>query len=181
MRRPPRKSNGARRRRARPTKRGLLYNKVDLTRQDQSLVYRLREITKLFGRTLTAGPLAQLGITHSQWRCLRALWEQDGVSQRELSQVLDLTSAGIVFAVNLLERDGLAERRHNPHDAREALIFLTRKGRSLRRASLGDIRRLHVRAFSDFSDREILQFSAMIYRLKRDLKQLVAELETERR
>nr|WP_245613173.1 MarR family transcriptional regulator [Skermanella stibiiresistens] len=67
-----------------------------------------------------------------QWFFLRALWDEDGLTQRELSQRVGMMEPTTVTALNSMERRGLVERVRNPHDRRKVNIYLTPKGRGLR-------------------------------------------------
>jgi len=144
----------------------------DLSRQDQSFSFRMREIVKLFVRAHSRA-LKVYGITIGQWQFLRALWEKEGQSQAELSDVLGTTSAATVFSVNLLERDGLAERVPDRTDQRRYLIHLTPRGRHLREALLPDARDLQLAALKDFSSSEIRQLSEFLNRIRTNLQEVV--------
>ena len=71
-------------------------------------------------------------VTPAQWFFLRALWEEEGLSQRELSRRVRTTEPTTVSALRLLERNGLIERVRNAQDRRTINIFLTDKGRALK-------------------------------------------------
>ena len=142
---------------------------LDLTRQDQSVSFRMRELTKWFGR-LIVFDLRPFSITIGQWRFLRMLWERDGVSQQELSDGLGMTSAATVASVNLLERDDLAVRVRHPSDNRRYLIYLTAKGKKLRRQTAPVARTIQIEAFSDFSERESEEFFRLLERMQTNLE-----------
>jgi DNA-binding MarR family transcriptional regulator len=76
-----------------------------------------------------AAGLAPLGLEPRQFGMLVRLAEHDGVSQRELAQVLDLHPTRVVFVVDELEAAGLAERRRSTTDRRSNAISLTAAGR----------------------------------------------------
>ena len=65
-----------------------------------------------------------------------ALWDEDGLNERELSQRVGMMEPTTVTALNSMERRGLVERVRNPHDRRKVNIYLTPKGRSLREVLL---------------------------------------------
>jgi len=152
---------------------------IDLGRHDQGCSYRMREITKLFAQPLQLR-LSKHGVTFGEWRFLRVLWERDGISQSELSDLLGMTSAATVFSVNLLERDGLAQRVPDPGDRRRMLIHLTPKGRALRDRLLPYARHIRVAAFAGFSEREVRQLDLMLARIKSNLGNFIREQEAPR-
>ncbi|POF63924.1 MarR family winged helix-turn-helix transcriptional regulator [Novacetimonas maltaceti] len=53
----------------------------------------------------------------------------DGVSQRDLAQAMNTDSSALVRVLDLLEREGLVERRPDPVDRRVKSLFLTVGGR----------------------------------------------------
>src|SRR5690606_28850663 len=95
----------------------------------------IREVHRLFGRVLQQR-IGQLGLTLGTWYFLRALWEEDGLSQRELSQRIGTMEPTTVSALNSMERLGLVHRERDPNDKRRRRVFLTDYGRSLRGQAL---------------------------------------------
>jgi MarR family transcriptional regulator, organic hydroperoxide resistance regulator len=67
-----------------------------------------------------------------QWFFLRALWDEDGLTQRELSHRVGMMEPTTVTAVNVMESQGLVQRVRNVYDRRKMNIHLTDKGRALR-------------------------------------------------
>ena len=98
---------------------------------DDSVGYVVRDVHRAFSRSLQA-KIAAHGVSMGQWFFLRALWDEDGLTQRELSQRVGMMEPTTVTALNSMERRGLVERVRNPHDRRKVNIYLTPKGRSLR-------------------------------------------------
>ncbi len=90
----------------------------------------LRDAHRAFSRALQSR-IAAHGVTMGQWSFLRALWEEDGLTQRQLSQRVGMMEPTTVTALNGMERSGLVVRVRNPADRRKVNIFLTEKGRSL--------------------------------------------------
>jgi DNA-binding MarR family transcriptional regulator len=144
--------------------------RVGLAPMGSSLSWRIREISKLYTSAFSESVAAR-GLTHGQWRCLRVLWEQDGMSQRSLSEALDMTPAAAVFSVNLLERDGLAQRVGDPSDKRRTFVHLTRKGRRLLERLLPECGDLNVRISAPFTDRELQTLSDLLDKLKLSLEE----------
>jgi len=70
-------------------------------------------------------------ITPEQWGLLNRLWEKDGISQKELSEISIKDQTTITRILDKLERKGLVKRQTSPDDRRSFLIFLTDTGRSL--------------------------------------------------
>ena len=93
--------------------------------------YLLRDTFRAFSKVLAARISAH-GVTIGQWYFLRVLWEEDGLTQRELSQRVGMMEPTTVTALNGMEKRGYVRRVRNTEDRRKVNVFLTRKGRSLR-------------------------------------------------
>ena len=99
-------------------------------RSENSIGYVIRSTHLTFAKYLR-NRLQPHDVTPGQWFFLRALWEEEGLSQRELSRRVRTTEPTTVSALRLLERNGLIRRVRNTRDRRTINIFLTPKGRAL--------------------------------------------------
>lgn len=68
-------------------------------------------------------------ITPQQWAVLNRLWEQDGLSQVEISDMTFKDRPVITRIVDILERKGVVIRRPDAHDRRILRVYLTQKGK----------------------------------------------------
>jgi MarR family transcriptional regulator, transcriptional regulator for hemolysin len=71
------------------------------------------------------------GTTRAQWIVLFRLREQEGLSQVDLADVLELQPISLVRLLDRLVEQGLVERRSDPRDRRANRLFLTAAGRQL--------------------------------------------------
>lgn len=71
------------------------------------------------------------GTTRAQWIVLFRLREQEGLSQVDLAEVLELQPISLVRLLDRLVDHGLLERRPDPRDRRANRLFLTEAGRRL--------------------------------------------------
>jgi DNA-binding MarR family transcriptional regulator len=71
------------------------------------------------------------GTTRAQWIVLFRLREQEGLSQVDLAEMLELQPISLVRLLDRLVQHGLLERRHDPRDRRANRLFLTAAGRQL--------------------------------------------------
>jgi len=82
------------------------------------------------------GPLLEeLGLTYTQYICMMALWEHDGISVRELGDRLFLDSGTLTPLLKKLEARGLVARERSLEDERRLVVRLTDEGRALREAA----------------------------------------------
>lgn len=63
---------------------------------------------------------------------LRALWREDGLTQRELSFIVGTMEPTTLSAIKSMENAGLVERKRNLKDRRKINIFLTARGNELK-------------------------------------------------
>src|SRR6202000_2454744 len=71
------------------------------------------------------------GTTRAQWIVLFRLREQEGLSQVDLADVLELQPISLVRLLDRLVEHDLVERRSDPRDRRANRLFLTPRGRQL--------------------------------------------------
>jgi MarR family transcriptional regulator, transcriptional regulator for hemolysin len=100
---------------------------IDLKRQ---LVAQLVESSRLLRNHIDHRAKAR-GTTRAQWIVLFRLREQEGLSQVDLADVLELQPISLVRLLDRLVEHGLLERRHDPKDRRANRLFLTARGREL--------------------------------------------------
>jgi DNA-binding MarR family transcriptional regulator len=89
----------------------------------------------LLSRLLQGDYLARIaatGIAPAQAFVLAELWQEEPLSQVELSRRLDIGKATVGQTLNRLERSGLIQRRRVSTDRRLMMIYLTERGRALR-------------------------------------------------
>lgn len=75
--------------------------------------------------------LAHYGIPGSCWFVLRALWLQDGISQRELSDCLGLAEPPLLATLRTMEKLDLVTRNRDAVDRRRMRVLLTPRARAL--------------------------------------------------
>jgi DNA-binding MarR family transcriptional regulator len=101
------------------------------------------EFEKSFGRTLGVAHThlfkhlsklmkeQSLPITPEQFGLMTHLWKQDGCSQQDLAVLTNRDRANVTRILDILEREGIVERKDDIEDRRVFKIFLTEKGRDL--------------------------------------------------
>ncbi|HTP78043.1 MAG TPA: MarR family winged helix-turn-helix transcriptional regulator [Rhizomicrobium sp.] len=96
-----------------------------------SIGYLLRIAFRSFSRALERRTLPA-GVTSGQWRFLRVLWAEDGLTQIELSRRVGMREPTTVAAVNGLERAGYVVRRKSATDRRKVHVHLTARAKRLK-------------------------------------------------
>lgn len=87
-------------------------------------------------------PLADLGLTYTQYVALLALWGRDGQSVSELGEALHLDSGTLSPLLTRMAGSGLVERRREGADRRQVTVHLTDRGWELRQEAAALQRRL---------------------------------------
>jgi len=75
-----------------------------------------------------------LGLTRSQWWVLNHLYFNEGISQSELADLLDVEKATLGRLLDRLEAKAWLERRADPHDRRIKRVYLTGEVQDLMRS-----------------------------------------------
>jgi MarR family transcriptional regulator for hemolysin len=97
---------------------------------NNSIGYLSRIAFRSFSRAMERRSLP-FGVSSGQWRFLRQLWVEDGLTQRELSRRVGMREPTTVTAVNSLVRSGFVERVPSIKDRRKVHIHLTQRARAL--------------------------------------------------
>lgn len=77
--------------------------------------------------------LTRHGVSFGHWAFLRILWESDGLTQRAISVEAGLMEPTTSAALATMEKLGYIRRERRPDNRKNVLVFLTPKGRALRR------------------------------------------------
>ena len=75
--------------------------------------------------------IEQFDLTPPQFALLSFLWQQDGLTQVELSERGQIDRSTTGGLIDRLERNGLLERRQHPQDRRAYKIHLTERGKAM--------------------------------------------------
>jgi DNA-binding MarR family transcriptional regulator len=70
------------------------------------------------------------GMTRAQWGVLARLVRQEGMTQAEMAEALEIQPISLVRLIDRLCLHGLVERRPHPRDRRANRLYLTQKGRA---------------------------------------------------
>ncbi len=96
------------------------------------LAHLVRDASRALARAL-AERLAAHDVSFGHWTFLRALWERDGVTQKELSVQVGVMEPTTFAAVKAMEARGYVVRRQHAANRKNVYVHLTRQGRALER------------------------------------------------
>ena len=120
----------------------------------QSLGYLSRVNFRMFSRNLEKLTLPH-GVSGGQWRFLRVLWEQDNLTQRELSNRAGTKEATTVRAIRGLVKSDFVLRTQSTTDKRKFHITLTPKARRLKTKLMPMVVRVNQQAIGNISQADI--------------------------
>jgi DNA-binding MarR family transcriptional regulator len=82
------------------------------------------------GWALFSEEISRYELTPPQFSVLAFLWQQDGLTQTELSEKAQIDRTTLGGLIDRLEKIGMVQRRAHPSDRRAHLVYLTEKGSS---------------------------------------------------
>ena len=131
---------------------------------DTSMGYLVNHVARLFARELESR-VKPLGIALGAFPALLHLWEQDGLTQKELVERLGIEQPTMAATLSRMERDGLITRHRDQGDARVQRIRLTDHAKHLRPAALAAATEVNAQALAGLSEAEQGQLLALIGRV----------------
>lgn len=121
--------------------------------------------------------LQHAAITPGQWYFLRALWAEEGLSQRELSRRVGTSEPATFNALRQLEKNGFIARARHSGDKRTNSISLTAAGRRLEAELIHHAIEVNRAAVSGFSGEEIALLHELLGRIKLNLTNDLLQVE----
>jgi MarR family transcriptional regulator, organic hydroperoxide resistance regulator len=95
---------------------------------------RFAHLVKLAARGLARAlqmRLTEHAVSYGHWTFLRILWEEEGLTQRELSARAGVMEPTTFAALKAMAQRGYVTRQRNPQSRKELQVFLTPRGRAL--------------------------------------------------
>lgn len=99
---------------------------------DDRLAHLVKDAMRGLGRALHMR-LVQHKVSFGHWTFLRILWEEEGLTQRALSERAGVQEPTTFSALKTMEKLGFVERRRLPASRKNVYVFLTPRGRALKR------------------------------------------------
>jgi MarR family transcriptional regulator, organic hydroperoxide resistance regulator len=143
---------------------------------DDSVGYQLRVSHRALQRYLQA-MIQPHGVTIGMWYFLRALWDEDGQTQRELSRRIGTSEPTTLNAIAAMERSGLVTRLRDKTDGRKLNVLLTDKGRDLKSVLLPLAIHVVETATVDFTPEQRRALLDQLAAVQRNLAGAINDLE----
>ena len=129
-----------------------------LKRANRLLIKKANEVLKPYN------------ITHAYTYFLLELYSQDGLTQTELRQRVEIEQPTAVRTLDRMERDGFIRRESCPADRRAWRFYLTEKATNCKNPILTSGELLNQQALMGFNTLEKKQFEDFLERLMINLK-----------
>lgn len=105
-------------------------SQYDNLKLESQLCFALYAATNAITRSYRSR-LSHVGLTYSQYLVMMVLWQEDGITVKDIAQTLQLDSATITPLLKRLETAGFVARTRSLHDERVVNVSLTDKGRNI--------------------------------------------------
>jgi MarR family transcriptional regulator, organic hydroperoxide resistance regulator len=142
----------------------------------ESVGYQVRATHRALQRFLQF-KIEPHGITTGMWYFLRALWHEDGLTQRELSTRVGTMEPTTLSAILVMEKKGLVRRVRDASDRRKWHIHLTTKGRGLKAKLLPLAWEVVDTAVQNLSRGEVTQLLKNLGEVQKSLNVTLARLD----
>lgn len=145
------------------------------TNPENSIGYLARIVFRSFSRLLERGTMTH-EVSAGQWRFLRQLWREDGITQRELSERVGMREPTTVVALKGLEKAGLITRKKTSDDRRKTFIHLTPHAKRLELVLAPMNAEVHEIATRGLTDEEVETLQSLMRRVIDNLADETAKL-----
>ena len=142
----------------------------------ESVGYQIRATHRALQRFLQS-KIEPHGVTVGMWYFLRALWNEDGLNQRELSHRVGTMEPTTMSAILNMEKKGLVRRVQNKRDRRKWHVHLTPKGRALKAELIPLAREVVDTAVQSLSRKQVQQLLEGLAEVQKNLHATVAQLD----
>jgi DNA-binding MarR family transcriptional regulator len=136
--------------------------------KSHNLYSRLNHVGRHAAKAAAAGGEA---VPRGQGRLLRALVENDGMSQRDILDALDIRPSSASELIAKLEQGGYVTKQANAEDKRVTNIFITEKGREYVANTHGKQSERVSELFDALDENEQQQLSELLGKLVASLKE----------
>jgi DNA-binding MarR family transcriptional regulator len=147
--------------------------------RDESLGYQVNHLARLLAQGLAAR-IAPYGVVPGQFAQLLTLFEEDGLTQRELCDRVRIEQATMAKTLQRMQRDGLVRCVPDPDDGRRIRVYLTEQARAIEADLTAAARSVNASATDGLSDSEVTNYLNLTARLIQNLEAGAGSTKGER-
>jgi DNA-binding MarR family transcriptional regulator len=134
----------------------------------RTVTFRLAQAAHAY-RVRAGSQLARIGLHSGQDGLLKALGDDDGQSMSDLAAMLGVQPPTVTKMISRLAAQDYVERRSSAGDGRQALVFLTERGRRAI-AQIDKVwKRIEKDALSEIDDRDRKKLRKLLRQVSRNL------------
>ena len=115
--------------------------------------------------------LSEIGVYHGQPPLLFTLEKNDGLSQREIADILKIAPSTITVMLKRLEKSGIIFKRQDTKDQRISRVYLTEEGKDKSKKTKKAIKGLSEECFDGFTLEEKEEFKKLLTKMGNNLKE----------
>lgn len=138
-------------------------------KREESLGYQINYLARLFADALRLR-IAPFGVVPGQFAQLLTLYENDGVTQKQLCESVQIDQSTMAHTLARMRRDDLVTYAADPHDGRRSLISLTDRARAVEGDLVNAAQEVNRLATKGFTDKEVTQCLQLLTRLTENLR-----------
>ena len=135
---------------------------------DKSFGFAIHDAARLL-RLAFDRQAAGSGLTRAQWSVLAHLRRNNGVQQKTLATLMDITPITLARHLDRLEADGWIERRDDPEDRRAKRVFLNPKSEPMFEMMSDLGQRVRLQALQGVSAADEETFMQVLLRVRSNL------------
>lgn len=113
--------------------------------------------------------LKEHGLSIALWPTLMCLWEEEGVTQREIAIKSKVESSTTTRTIDKLVKLNLVERQDDPNSRRSFRIYLTDEGRALKDKLIHLPTQINEAALSSLNSEEQDQMISLLQKMVKDI------------
>ncbi len=111
------------------------------------------------------------GISYGMWFFLRTLWEEDNITQSDLSGWLSVSQPTTLAALRKLQRQKLVTLKKDKDDKRSIRVCLTAEGRALKEEMLPHVEEINYMLLKGLKKSEITELLRLLQVIGRNARQ----------
>jgi hypothetical protein len=133
------------------------------------MAHAVKDLLRMIQRAMQIR-LAAHSVSIGHWVFLRILWEREGITQRELSELAGVSEPTTYSALLSMEKVGYITRHKLPSNMRNLSVCLTPEGRALKGVLVPLAEEVNAVAMGDLSAQEVAQFRQTLVRMIANLE-----------
>ena len=147
---------------------------------EDRLAHLVKDAWRAYVRALQTRLTAH-AVSFGHWTMLRVLWEEDGLTQRELSARAGVMEPTTYSAIQAMLKLGYVRRKQTPENKKNVYIFLTPKGRALKKTLVPLAREVNDIAVAGLSKKAVDTTRSTLLGIIENLAEHETSSETVRR